>query len=110
MVEDYCTQLSKIPSNKEIHLPGGYVCKITGRTCIAAEFKNPDFGNPASAEQWAYDKFLSKNCPAYNSTEEIANVLKKNILVLEKGNLEKRAIKLQEKIKGIDSKIPKDNY
>ena len=105
MGKEHCFQLSKIPGANETHLPGKYVCKITGKTCIAAEYYDFDLGHPASTEVWSYRDSDARDCPAYNSTEEIADILKKNILILKKRSLEKEVIKIQGKIKDIGSEI-----
>ncbi len=101
MAEKYCCQLKGLPKTREDIIDSDlYMCKITGRRCIASNYEDPDPGHPASSGRVAsYNDDLAEiDCPVYNAPNDLADQINQFRLRAEK-------TKLENQIKEIDSKL-----
>ena len=65
-----------------------YLCRLTGKACVAANFEDGDPGNPASYEYWRYNNLSATKCPGYDLSgglvEQIRKIIKEGTDSLKK--------------------------
>lgn len=97
-LKSYCTHLQNKPTRLKQRLePGSYSCAITGNMCIAAEYYDPDPGNPLSLGSTAEynDDVARETCPAYNAPVDLVKQLVLSRLEFQKSQLEKKILSLK---------------
>ncbi|MFH0752838.1 MAG: hypothetical protein V1914_04570 [archaeon] len=100
---DYCTQLENLnlkAENPSCMPQEPFMCKITGLMCVGSTFDDPDTGGYGKGSRTAgfYNDSEAKNCPAYNIPNNIANLIKKHNLELQKSELEQQIADIEGQI------------
>lgn len=98
----YCCQIKNLPENRgDIYNHNLFMCKITGTGCIASTYEDPDPTSPVSlgSEARYNDALAERTCPAYNTSDDLANQLKRFRLEAKKSELEKQIEQIDFQLK-----------